>query len=378
MNGNFGQGAFSSTLIETDLDGNLVNNEEMPFWLRDIVQRAFSASGIRNNRKVASKDAIASLQEVDSAEVTEDSCPICYDSYVLDKNKKKKRNPEDMGEEMGDDQQPQGNRFDQIVQNMAKHGVNVPTQQESAMFSDPALFVPVDATANYHLRFPPANLYTGNTVTNADMFPSLKRDTPVATDSSDCEHTPVSMPNCGHVFGKPCIIEWLNGHVSCPLCRKEVEALSETDPVSKKIATIKKNCNFVFSQDPSAVISHIANNLTDVFNPYRKPMNPSITPLTDTSVPQAWARPLYPENGVAPSLKNSTDPALIMTRKFPLSNFGRDPPEFPIVSMLSLSLNQPLQPTNTLTNTPPNNTNSTRGRNSQTQDSALSSRLLSM
>lgn len=378
MNGNFGQGAFSSTLIETDLDGNLVNNEEMPFWLRDIVQRAFSASGIRNNRKVASKDAIASLQEVDSAEVTEDSCPICYDSYVLDKNKKKKRNPEDMGEEMGDDQQPQGNRFDQIVQNMAKHGVNVPTQQESAMFSDPALFVPVDATANYHLRFPPANLYTGNTVTNAVMFPSLKRDTPVATDSSDCEHTPVSMPNCGHVFGKPCIIEWLNGHVSCPLCRKEVEALSETDPVSKKIATIKKNCNFVFSQDPSAVISHIANNLTDVFNPYRKPMNPSITPLTDTSVPQAWARPLYPENGVAPSLTNSTDPALIMTRKFPLSNFGRDPPAFPIASMLSLSLNQPLQPTNTLTNTPPNNTNSTRGRNSQTQDSALSSRLLSM
>lgn len=378
MNGNFGQGAFNSTLIETDLDGNLVNNEEMPFWLRDIVQRAFSASGIRNNRKVASKDAIASLQEVDSAEVTEDSCPICYDSYVLDKNKKKKRNPEDMGDDMGDDQQPQSNRFDQIAQNMAHHGVNIPTYQESAMFSDPALFVPVDATANYHLRFPPANLYTGNTVTNANMFPSLKRDTPATTDSSDCEHTPVSMPNCGHVFGKPCIIEWLNGHVSCPLCRKEVEALSETDPLSKKIATIKKNCNFVFSQDPSAVISHIANNLTDVFNPYRKPMNPSITPLTDTSVPQAWARPLYPENGVAPPLTNSTDPALIMTRKFPLSNFGRDPPAFPIASMLSLSLDQPLQPTNTLTNTPPNNTNSTRGRNSQTQDSALSSRLLSM
>ncbi|OBA22860.1 hypothetical protein METBIDRAFT_19783, partial [Metschnikowia bicuspidata var. bicuspidata NRRL YB-4993] len=308
---------FNSTLIETDLDGNLVNNGEMPFWLRDIIERAFSASGIRTNKKVASKDAIASLQNVDLADLSNDSCPICYETYTMEKNKKKKANPEDEVKES----LKYGNKLDKIAHKMVQKGVSIPTLEENRVFRDPYLFIPVDSTAHNHLRFPIMKLYTKDRVTHSEMFPALKQDTQSSVDTSNCEHIPVSMPHCGHVFGKPCIIEWLNGHVSCPLCRKEVEALRDTDPLSKKLALIKENCNFVLTLDPDLFVSHIANCLTDIFNPPRKTMNPLVVPLTDTTVPQVWATPLYPLDMVAEYKSNAADPPLILTRKFPLSHF---------------------------------------------------------
>ncbi|GEQ71755.1 hypothetical protein JCM33374_g5441 [Metschnikowia sp. JCM 33374] len=349
MNGNFGNGMFNSTLIETDLDGNLVNNGEMPFWLRDIIERAFSASGIRVNRKVASKDAIASLQDVDTEELADDTCSICYDTYVLDKNKKKKRNPEG-GEE---EETAYKNHLDQIAYSMSHREVSIPTQKENKHFRDPSIFFPVDSTASCYLRFPSINLQTGNFVTYEEMFPALKSEKPESADASKCEHTPVAMPNCGHVFGKPCIMEWLNGHVSCPLCRKEVESLKETDPLAKKIATIRQNCNFVFTSDPDELVSHLAKYSTDVFNPSRKTMNPMVTPLTDSLVPQVWATPSYPSELVPEQSIRSIDPPLVMTRKFPLSHFGREPAGFATSSTTTpSSVNRPTRVGGTSANFP--------------------------
>lgn len=307
-------GIFNTTVIEADMDGNLITSGDLPFWLRDIIERAFSTSGIRLPRKVALRDAIASLESVDASELADnDACPICYDDFVMDPNKKHK------GAKGESEVSPP--EIDEVLR---KYHVRVASMAQQSRFKDPLLFVALDCGAQDPIRFPQKNLYSRETASERDMLPNLEAHRTAPTvDSSRFTHLPVRMPHCGHVFGKTCIVEWLNRSVSCPLCRKEVEALSESDPDLVKLATIRRNCNFVVTDLPDEMAQHLARNSTNVFNPARRPFNPFVTPLLMTSVRQSWATPAYPRE-LAPEVLKVPDPDLIMARKFPLSYLTPD------------------------------------------------------
>lgn len=309
-------GILNQTIIETDLEGNLINNGDLPFWLNDIIEHTFNASGIRAKRKVASKEAIDSLEEATGSDVVDETCPICYEPYQEIQNKKLKVQ-DDLPTDLAMAQ------LDHHLRLVAAHGVHTPLPSTAIKFQDPLLFMPVDATAQVPVRFPQANLYNEQEVTEAQMFPAMTKKTQAA--DANCAHTPVRMPHCHHMFGKPCIIEWLNGHVSCPLCRKEVELVQAKDPKQVRADQVRNTSTFNFSESAEDSVAHLARHLTDVFNPYRRPFNPNITPLTDSPTSQVWATPCYPDWN-SPSLPQNPDPFLTLARNFPLTNLGSSGP----------------------------------------------------
>lgn len=298
----------NDTIDNTLATDDAVPNSGMSLWLSNILERTFMGSGLRPKQKVASKDAIASLQEVSAGDVPDEACPICFEPYQAIQNKKLK-----VGSDILDDLLCK--ELNDQINDLIDYGVDLEPASSTLKFRDPSIFMPVEATGLVPIRFPQVNLYNGETVTEDQMIPGNSKKLPVTDANMD--HVAVRMPKCHHIFGKPCIIEWLNGNVSCPLCRKEMESVQPGNSDN-----IRDICTFTFAPSAEDAVTHLADRLTDVFNPYRRPWNPAVTPLTDSLMNQAWATPSYPHH-LTPTHVESLDPMITMARSFPLPVVGQ-------------------------------------------------------
>lgn len=297
--------------IDIELDASLpISN--MSTWLSGLLERTFMGSPMRPSQKVASKDAIASLQEVSAGEIPNETCPICFEPYQASQNKKLKVGA-DVMENLA------CKELDVQISHLEAYGVEVAPASSALKFRDPSIFMPVDYTGLVPVRFPQVNLYNGEVVTEGQMIPGSAAKSPVSDTSTD--HVPVRIPKCHHVFGKPCIIEWLNSNVSCPLCRKEMES-EEKDNRDNIRDTIRELCTFAFAPSAEDAITHLETRLSDIFNPYRRPWNPAVTPLTDSLMTQAWGTPSYPAH-LVPTHAEIPDPAITMARSLPLQVVGQ-------------------------------------------------------
>lgn len=323
-----------ATIIDVDIDAANNMNSDLPTWLRDVLDRALSASGIRTKKKTASDEAIDSLTELDLLKISDPTCPICFDPYEAGKEKDYKKNEQEVNPKVDEtvSASPAHKRVMEnnsaICENMkSMYNIhNVQSLQHGSQFNDPSLFLPVDEGAIIHSRFPTKNLCTLEPARPdqilmgyVDEEKENKEKRELDKDEQDVPHVPVKMPNCDHIFGRSCIIEWLKGNVSCPLCRKEVEALKETDPKVARQEAIRNNSSYNFNNDRDLVVDHISNHLTDVFNPFRRPFNPAITPLTDSYMHQDWATPYYTAEGDLPRSISNREPHLVLPRRFPFS-----------------------------------------------------------
>ncbi|KAI5957311.1 hypothetical protein KGF54_000239 [Candida jiufengensis] len=297
------------------------NTENVPFWLRDVFDRALNTAGLRRNRS-ASDEAIASLIKVDVNQLVDKECSICYEAFLTKPNEFETTNNENVQTALNE----QNLNLDSTFKNKLSkdYHYNLHTLKHTSKFNDPYFFFPTDVGGTSYSRFPQRNLSNMKKVTIEDQFPGYKGDEKTIKDNKIEQykkdgHIAVKMPECEHIFGLSCIVEWLKANVSCPLCRKEVEA-NKNDPKRLKKETVEYNTVSNFNHE-GTMVDHILNYSTDVFNPFRRPFNPSITPVTDSFMHQDWVTPPYQ------SLPNSSrDPSLVLPKRFPLmDSFGTSP-----------------------------------------------------
>lgn len=311
-----------------------INTEGLPPWLREIVNRAWTTSGF-GYKKLALEQAIGLLLEVDLASIEDKDCPICYDAYELPKLQQGNVLPEVQNQRYSKEEFAEVVRSNHKIISQINSGMNCSTGTveplgHSLQFNDPSLFLPTDEGGEFHQRVPMRNLSNLQSVSLDDSFPGYKDDDEQKQQEKQEKqkkmqeegHIAVKMPNCNHIFGKLCIIEWLKNNVSCPLCREEVEA-SNTAPTrsnrrQRRLNDIRSNLFHNFN-DEEGMTTHLVLHSTDVFCPFARPFNPAIAPLTESYMTANWA-----SSGNLPNV-GVPDPTIVVPRRFPFPSMTSRP-----------------------------------------------------
>ncbi|KAI5949797.1 hypothetical protein KGF57_004620 [Candida theae] len=276
----------SPMVIDFDVSNGDTSN--IPFWLRDVFDRALDAAGLGS--RSASDDAIANLVKVDASQLMDKECAICYDRFQTEKIDIKEV-PES----------PDGGNHRELLSQDKEfklklrdtYGLQMESLERSATFTDPPLFFPTDVGASLYSRFPQRNLSTFENVTVYDQFPRNCNDSKERKERKIEQykkegHIAVKMPECGH----------------------EVEARRNNPEVSKR-EDIAENAVANYNTE-SEIVEHLMNHSTDIFRPFRRPFNPRVTPVTDSYMDQNWATPPYQSRPL-----RSRDPSIVLPKRFP-------------------------------------------------------------
>jgi len=243
--GGFSQGFpnFSVTIDRTNItqDGTVAgepifNFGNLPDHLRELVESAIRSG--RPRKKQATEDAIKRLKIIDplSLKESERTCSICYDAF----------------EEPKDDD----NDGSEAISNDLRATF---LASRELLDNDPPILLPKDTSGNKY-----------------GEYHRMKRD-PSQNESNKKkdEHIPVEMP-CGHIFGRSCLLEWLKSNISCPLCRREVEAQpaqsAEGYEVDRVVLNNRTECPANWSEngnlydDPQIPFPSAARNHVSIFS----------------------------------------------------------------------------------------------------------------
>lgn len=203
------------------------------------------------------------------AEARSSNCPICYEPYVEYKSESENDQPPAAAAAAtvaAEPRQQETSPADEILVGPWK-GYDL---------TDPSISFPAIETATYQHTYalatePDLGLDTeiNASTPTATTTPDAATDShPIDNDREDQDiHYAVKLPQCNHIFGRPCIVEWLQSNVSCPLCRREIVPELTEDTRT----TLQPTAN-----------GTLPNERTYVYD----------TAITETYVPVDWTAPL--------------------------------------------------------------------------------------
>ncbi|TID30065.1 hypothetical protein CANINC_001351 [Pichia inconspicua] len=145
------------------------------------------------NTRVAAIKALKPLTHEEVRNINKDDpliCSICYDNLAEYKG-------DIEGEKIDSSHKPSNDVTAPVISPFPGYDP-----------SDPSIMFPAIETATY----------VSNYILGTE--PELQKQDEPSEPALD--HYATQIPECGHIFGYSCIVEWFQNNTTCPLCRREV------------------------------------------------------------------------------------------------------------------------------------------------------------